>query len=80
MKRSVSFLLLNFLIIQSAQAQRWSYFGVFPQYSQTESVTKRLTYNGFVSSTLNPFRPTLEKKFPRKLIYSSIYSQVCITN
>ena len=63
MKRSIPFLLLSFIFTHSVVAQRWSYFGIFPQYSQTGNVSKRLTYNGFVSSTLNPFRPTLEKQF-----------------
>lgn len=35
----------------SASAQTWTFFGVFPQYSQTGSITKRLGYNVFLSAT-----------------------------
>lgn len=34
-----------------AAAQNWTFFGVFPQYSQTGSITKRLGYNVFLSAT-----------------------------
>ncbi len=65
MKRSLPFLLLFFLIAQPLLAQRWSFFGVFPQYSQTGGITKRLTYNAFLSSTIDAFdRKIGEKQFP----------------
>ena len=65
MKRSIPFLLLSFIFTHSAVAQRWSFFGVFPQYSQTGSISKRLTYNGFLSSTVDAFDRTIgEKQFP----------------
>ncbi|TAE21346.1 MAG: DUF2490 domain-containing protein [Cytophagales bacterium] len=63
MKRLIPVLLLLMLTTQCVYAQLWSYFGVFPQYSQTGNLTKRLTYNAFVSSTLNPFRQTTEAKY-----------------
>ncbi|MBO0951151.1 DUF2490 domain-containing protein [Fibrella forsythiae] len=47
---AASCLLLIGLSIPST-AQTWTFYGVFPQYSQTGSVTKRLGYNLFLSST-----------------------------
>lgn len=56
---------ITFFLLASVplRAQLWSYFGVFPQYSQTGSISKRLTYNLFLSSTLDPFRQSVETKY-----------------
>ncbi|WP_019990377.1 DUF2490 domain-containing protein [Rudanella lutea] len=47
----------------SVQAQTWTYFGLFPQYSQTGNVSKRLNYNAFISSTVDPFHKSTETKY-----------------
>ncbi|MEZ0483794.1 DUF2490 domain-containing protein [Fibrella aquatica] len=44
------FILLSFLTLPAA-GQTWNFFGVFPQYSQTGPITKRLGYNVFLSAT-----------------------------
>lgn len=63
MKRLLPFLFTFFLSSIELHAQLWSYFGFFPQYAQTGSIAKRLTYNAFVSSTLDPFRRITETKY-----------------
>lgn len=58
-------LYLFFLLCSTSLAQRLPFFGVFPQYSQTGPITKRLNYNLFVSSTIDAFPQTVEKQvFP----------------
>ena len=57
MKKQVLVCLM--LIPFAAQAQKWTFFGVFPQYSQAGPISKRLGYQVFLSATThaNPPRP-----------------------
>nr|WP_293834129.1 DUF2490 domain-containing protein [uncultured Arsenicibacter sp.] len=62
---NIRLLFLCLLICTSAQAQRWVFYGLFPQYSQTGGITKRLSYNVFASSTISAIDRTIEQKqFP----------------
>ena len=58
-------LVIFFLAFNTAHAQRWVFYGLFPQYSQTGGISKRLSYNLFVSSTISAVDRTIEQKhFP----------------
>jgi hypothetical protein len=53
-------LLFVFLSCPASIAQRLTFFGVFPQYSQTGPIMKKLNYNLFVSSTIDAVPTTIE--------------------
>ena len=49
--RFAVFITLIATLAEPVNAQTWTFFGLFPQYSQTGPITKRLGYNVFLSAT-----------------------------